>query len=165
MPWGKDLARASASNAGESPLLRNAMHIRIINGPNLDRLGEREPEHYGTEPFPAFLERLQAAYPAHRISLFQSNHEGELIEALRAADGPDSGVVLNAGGYTHTSVAIRDALALMRAPVVEVHVSNVLAREEFRHRSLTAVHCVGVISGFGLEGYRLAVDHLVRRAG
>ncbi len=106
-----------------------------------------------------------AAYPAHRISLFQSNHEGELIEALRAADGPDSGVVLNAGGYTHTSVAIRDALALMRAPVVEVHVSNVLAREEFRHRSLTAVHCVGVISGFGLEGYRLAVDHLVRRAG
>lgn len=141
------------------------MHIRIINGPNLDQLGSREPELYGVRPFGEFLQELKAHAAPDRLSYFQSNHEGELIEALRAADAECDGVVLNAGGYTHTSVALRDALASVSVPVVEVHVSNILAREEFRHRSLLAVHCVGVISGFGLEGYRLAVDHLRRANG
>ncbi len=139
------------------------MHIRIINGPNLDLVGTREPQVYGTRTFAELLPALQGEFPAHVIDLFQSNHEGELIGALRAADAQCGGVVLNAAGYTHTSVAIRDALALLRVPVVEVHISNIHAREDFRLRSLTAVHCAGVISGFGLEGYRMAVDYLLRR--
>lgn len=149
--------------ARECPLLRNAMHIRIINGPNLDLVGTREPAIYGTRTFPDYLRQLQQEYAGHVIDLFQSNHEGELIEALRAAEAQCSGVVLNAGGYSHTSVALRDALAGLKVPVVEVHISNIHAREDFRQRSLTAVHCAGVITGFGLEGYRLAVDHLLRR--
>jgi 3-dehydroquinate dehydratase-2 len=143
--------------------LRIAMHIRIINGPNLDLLGTREPALYGQRTFPDFFRELQGQFPRHVLEHFQSNHEGELIEALRAADALSAGVVLNAAGYSHTSVAIRDALATLKVPVVEVHISNIHAREEFRQRSLTAVHCVGVITGFGLEGYRMAVDHLVRR--
>ncbi|HRO39283.1 MAG TPA: type II 3-dehydroquinate dehydratase [Flavobacteriales bacterium] len=139
------------------------MLIRIINGPNLDLVGTREPEVYGTLTFPDLVHELQQAWPDHRFELFQSNHEGELIEALRAADVESQGVVLNPGGYTHTSVALRDALAMLKVPVVEVHLSNLHGREDFRLRSLTAVHCAGVISGFGMEGYRLAVDHLLRR--
>jgi len=139
------------------------MHIRIINGPNLHLLGTREPALYGDRAFGEVLEELQGAFPGHRIELFQSNVEGELINALHTADGECDAVVLNAAGYSHTSVALRDALATLRIPVVEVHISNIHAREEFRHRSLTAVHCAGVITGFGTEGYRLAVDHLVRR--
>lgn len=139
------------------------MHIRIINGPNLDLLGTREPALYGDRTFAEVLQALQGDFPAHRIELFQSNVEGELINALHAANRECDGVVLNAAGYSHTSVALRDALATLQIPVVEVHISNIHAREEFRHRSLTAVHCVGVISGFGTEGYRMAVDHLVRR--
>lgn len=141
------------------------MHIRIINGPNLDLLGTREPAIYGTRTFADYLRELQTAFTGHVIDHFQSNHEGELIEALRAADKQCGGVVLNAAGYTHSSVAIRDALAALNVPIVEVHISNIHAREEFRQRSLTAVHCVGVVAGFGLEGYRMAVDHLLRRAG
>lgn len=141
------------------------MHIRIINGPNLDLLGTRETDLYGLRSFADFLPELQGLYPGHAIDHFQSNHEGELIEALRKAGAECGGVVLNAAGYSHTSVAIRDALALLQVPVVEVHISNIHAREDFRLRSLTAVHCVGIISGFGLEGYRLAVDHLLRRTG
>lgn len=139
------------------------MLIRIINGPNLDLVGTREPEVYGTRTFPDLVHELQQVWPDHRFELFQSNHEGELIEALRAADAESQGVVLNPGGYTHTSVALRDALAMLKVPVVEVHLSNLHGREDFRLRSLTAVHCAGVISGFGMEGYRLAVDHLLRR--
>lgn len=139
------------------------MHIRIINGPNLDLLGHREPAVYGDTSFEAFLPGLREKYPGITIDYFQSNHEGELIEALRAADGHASGVVFNPGGYAHSSVAIRDALALLSVPVVEVHISNIHAREEFRWHSITAAHCVGIISGFGLEGYRLAVDHLASR--
>ncbi|MBP8823905.1 MAG: type II 3-dehydroquinate dehydratase [Flavobacteriales bacterium] len=139
------------------------MHIRIINGPNLDLLGTREPQVYGTRTFAEFLRELQRGHAAHTIDLYQSNHEGELIEALRAAGAQCGGIVLNAAGYTHTSVAIRDALALVKVPVVEVHISNIHAREDFRLRSLTAVHCAGVITGFGLEGYRMAVDYLLRR--
>lgn len=141
------------------------MHIRIINGPNLDLLGTREPEVYGQRTFREYLDLLRQGHAGHVIDLYQSNVEGELINALRAADAECGGVVLNAAGYTHTSVALRDALATMTVPVVEVHISNIHAREEFRHRSLTAVHCAGVITGFGLEGYRLAVDHLLRRGG
>ncbi len=141
------------------------MHIRIINGPNLDQIGRREPELYGVRSFGDYLKELEAYAAPDRLSYFQSNHEGELIEALRAADTECHGVVLNAGGYTHTSVALRDALAMLSVPVVEVHISNILAREEFRHRSLLAAHCAGMISGFGLEGYRLAVDHLRRAKG
>ncbi|MBS1569277.1 MAG: type II 3-dehydroquinate dehydratase [Bacteroidetes bacterium] len=141
------------------------MHIRVINGPNLDLLGTREPAIYGTRTFADYLRELQAAFPAHSIDHFQSNEEGALINAIRQAGRECSGIVLNAAGYSHTSVAIRDALALSSVPVVEVHISNIHAREEFRHRSLTAVHCVGVITGFGLEGYRMAVDHLLRRTG
>ena len=142
-----------------------SMHIRIINGPNLDLLGTREPAVYGHRSFSEYLLLLQKQQKEHVIDLFQSNVEGELINALRLADEQCDGVVLNAAGYTHTSVALRDALATMKVPVVEVHISNIHAREEFRQRSLTAVHCVGVISGFGLDGYRLAVDHLLRRGG
>ncbi len=141
------------------------MHIRIINGPNLDLLGTREPAIYGTQSFPDYLRELQAEYPNHLIDHVQSNHEGELIEALRQADARCGGVVLNAAGYSHTSVAIRDALAMVQVPVVEVHISNIHAREEFRRTSLTAVHCAGVVAGFGLDGYRLAVDYLLRRGG
>ncbi len=141
------------------------MHIRIINGPNLDLLGTREPATYGTRTFEEYLQLLQQAHVGHVIDLYQSNVEGELINALRTADAECDGVVLNGAGYTHTSVALRDALAMMKVPVVEVHISNIHAREEFRQRSLTAVHCAGVITGFGLEGYRLAVDHLLRRGG
>ena len=141
------------------------MHIRIINGPNLDLLGTREPEIYGSRSFDDYLVELQELFPVHVVDLFQSNVEGELINALRAADAECDGVVLNAAGYSHTSVALRDSLALMRVPVVEVHISNIHAREPFRHTSLTAVHCAGVITGFGLEGYRMAVDHLLRRRG
>lgn len=139
------------------------MHIRIINGPNLDLLGLREPGIYGNRTMADLLPDLRSAFAGHLIDLFQSNEEGALINALRAAEADCGGVVLNAAGYSHTSVAIRDALAVMKVPVVEVHISNIHAREEFRHRSLTAVHCVGVITGFGLEGYRMAVDHLLRR--
>lgn len=141
------------------------MHIRIINGPNLDLLGTREPVVYGHRTFEEYLSLLQQGNADHVIDLYQSNVEGELINALRSADVECEGVVLNAAGYTHTSVALRDALATMKVPVVEVHISNIHAREQFRQRSLTAVHCAGVITGFGLEGYRLAVDHLLRRGG
>lgn len=139
------------------------MHIQIINGPNLDLLGTREPELYGTRSFPEYLRELQEVFPAHTITYTQSNHEGELIEALRKAGAGSDGVVLNAAGYSHTSVAIRDALALLKVPVVEVHISNIHAREEFRRHLLTGMHCAGVITGLGLDGYRLAVDHLLRR--
>lgn len=139
------------------------MHIRIINGPNLDLLGTREPAIYGNRTIAEYLSELRSLHAGHVIDLFQSNEEGALINALRAADAECGGIVLNAAGYSHTSVALRDALAMMKVPVVEVHISNIHAREEFRHRSLTAVYCAGVITGFGLEGYRLAVDHLLRR--
>ena len=131
--------------------------ILIINGPNLNLTGRRETGIYGTTSFEDFLEALRARYPDLSIDLFQSNVEGELIDALQAADGRRTGVILNAGGYTHTSVAIR-------VPVIEVHMSSILAREEFRHTSLLAGVCRGTIMGFGMESYRLAVEALIQRA-
>lgn len=133
----------------------------IINGANLNLLGRRQPEIYGHESFEDYLGALRARYSEHTIDYYQSNIEGELVDALQHAEGNYDGVVLNAGGYTHTSVVLRDAVAAISLPVVEVHISSILAREEFRHLSLIAPVAVGSIMGFGMESYRLAVEHLI----
>ena len=133
------------------------MKILIINGPNLNLLGKREPDIYGTRDFESCLERLRMLFAEDEIGYFQSNIEGELIDAIQQADGVYDGIVLNAGGYTHTSVAISDAIGAVGVPVVEVHISNVLAREEFRHISLIAPRCKGSIMGFGFDSYRLGI--------
>ncbi len=134
------------------------MHIHIINGPNLNLLGIREPGIYGSSPFEKFLEELKATYEIITFSYFQSNVEGELINDLQANGFKADGIILNAGGYTHTSVAIADAIASIRTPVIEVHISNIFAREEYRHVSMIAGKCKGSISGFGMESYRLATE-------
>ncbi len=139
--------------------------ILLLNGPNLNLLGTREPAIYGTRSFEDYLAELRAFFPGNTIDLFQSNLEGELINALQGADADRDGVVMNAAGYTHTSVAIRDTLAGLRVPVVEVHISNIHDREEFRERSITGAKCAGVITGFGLEGYLMAIQFLLRRCG
>lgn len=137
------------------------MKIEIINGPNLNLLGRREPDIYGSCSFDDYLKTLQAAYPDAAIAAFQSNVEGEIINAIQEAGFGCDGIVLNAGGYTHTSVAIRDAVRAVPAPVVEVHISNIHAREEFRRHSLLSPVCLGVIAGFGVDSYRLAVEALM----
>ncbi|MBK8338889.1 MAG: 3-dehydroquinate dehydratase [Flavobacteriales bacterium] len=142
------------------------MHrILILNGPNLDLLGTREPHIYGNRSFEDFLGDLRTAYPEMAFTYAQSNVEGELVAHLRAASQDQDAIILNAAGYSHTSVALRDTIAVLKVPVVEIHISNIHGREDFRHRTLTGAVCAGVITGFGLEGYRLAVDHLLRRAG
>ena len=133
----------------------------IINGANLNMLGVRQPEIYGCESFEGYLEALRNRYPAHTIDYYQSNIEGELVDALQRADLEYDGIILNAGGYTHTSVVIRDAISAISKPVVEVHISQILAREEFRHISLIAPVAVGTITGFGLKSYDLAVKCFV----
>ena len=137
------------------------MKILIINGANLNLLGSRQPEIYGRESFEDYLEALRARYSEHTIDYYQSNIEGEIVDALQRADGLYDAVVLNAGGYTHTSVVIRDAIAAIATPVVEVHISSILAREEFRHVSLIASVVRGSIMGFGMESYRLAVEYII----
>ena len=137
--------------------------ILLLNGPNLNLLGSRETAVYGERSMEECLRDLRTTYPDVELVLQQSNVEGELIDAVQQADGHFDGVVLNAGGYTHTSVALRDAIAAVKVPVVEVHLSNLLAREPFRHVSLTGAVCVGSIMGLGLDGYRLAVAHLLQR--
>ncbi|HEY0978519.1 MAG TPA: type II 3-dehydroquinate dehydratase [Flavobacteriales bacterium] len=139
------------------------MRILIVNGPNLDMLGTREPAIYGDRTFADHLAELRGVFAGHALSHMQSNVEGELINALRDANSSQDAVVLNAAGYSHTSVALRDTIAWLGIPVVEVHISNIHAREEFRERSLTAAKCIGAITGFGLDGYRMAIDHLLRR--
>ena len=134
------------------------MKIQIINGPNLNLLGVREPEVYGQSSFSEYLNRLRGYFPEIEIDYFQSNIEGELINKIQEAGFGCDGIILNAGGYTHTSIAIRDAIKAVPAPVVEVHISNVHAREEFRHQSMLTAVCAGVIAGFGLNSYRLAVE-------
>lgn len=134
------------------------MNIHIINGPNLNLLGVREKSVYGDQNFESYLTDLKAKYSILEISYFQSNVEGEIINKLHEIGFSADGIILNAGGYTHTSVAISDAIAAIQTPVVEVHISNVYAREEFRHVSLMAKHCKGVIAGFGLDSYRLALE-------
>lgn len=133
-------------------------NILIINGPNLNMLGKREPDVYGDQDFESFFEELKDVYTDLNLSYFQSNVEGELIDKIQQADEKVHGVILNAGGYTHTSVAIRDAIAAIKTPVIEVHISNPAAREEFRHNSLISGVAKGVISGFGLDSYILALD-------
>ena len=134
--------------------------INIINGPNLNLLGVRQPEIYGCQSFDDYLAVLRAAFPDVDIDYFQSNVEGEIINQLQVVGFNSDGIVLNAGGYTHTSVAIRDAVAAITAPVIEVHISNIYAREEFRRHSLLSPVCQATICGLGLEGYRYAIDHL-----
>ena len=133
----------------------------IINGANLNLLGRRQPEIYGRESFEDFLGALRARYSGYHIDYYQSNIEGELVNALQASDSNYDGVILNAGGYTHTSVVLRDAIAAISTPVVEVHISSILAREEFRHVSLIAPVVRGSIMGFGMESYRLAVEYII----
>ena len=139
------------------------MKLLIINGPNLNLLGKREPGVYGVASAESIFEGVKNDYPNVDLEYFQSNIEGELIDAIQKADGLFDGVVLNAGGYTHTSVALRDAIAAVGVDVVEVHISNVLSREEFRHTSLIGGVCRGSIAGFGPDSYRLAVDYFVKR--
>ena len=133
----------------------------IINGPNLNLQGRREVSVYGADSFDDCLRSLCKAYPDIEFDYFQSNVEGELIDKLQSVGFSADGIILNAGGYTHTSVAIRDAIAAIDTPVVEVHISNIYAREEFRHQSLLSAVCKGSICGFGLDGYRLAVEALM----
>lgn len=139
------------------------MKIQIINGPNLNLLGMREPEVYGKRSFSDYLEVLKNRYPQVDFSYFQSNVEGEIINQIQESGFVSDGIILNAGGYTHTSVAIRDAVSSIEVPVIEVHISNVHAREEFRRHSMLSAVCAGVILGFGLNSYRLAVEAILTR--
>jgi 3-dehydroquinate dehydratase-2 len=143
------------------------MKLYIINGPNLNRLGTREPSIYGTTTMEQCLNDLRLQYAgAVELEYYQSNVEGFLIDALQAADDAGcDGIVLNAGAYTHTSIALRDCIKSLRVPVIEVHLSNVHAREEFRHKSMLSAVCKGVIAGFGMDSYRLAVEALVNANG
>lgn len=135
--------------------------IQIINGPNLNLLGRREPDVYGTRSFEDYFEDLKSRFPGVELDYFQSNHEGELIDKLHQVGFSCAGIVLNAGAYTHSSLALADALRAITAPVIEVHISNVFKREDFRHRSLLAPACRGSIVGLGLDVYRLAVDAIL----
>ena len=139
------------------------MKYIIINGPNLNLLGIREPTIYGSEGFDTYFSELQGRFPDVALDYFQSNHEGELVSKLQEVGFSYDGIVLNAASYTHTSVAIADAVAAITTPVVEVHISNVYAREAFRHHSYLSRHAAGVIVGCGLDGYRLGVEYLVNR--
>jgi 3-dehydroquinate dehydratase-2 len=136
------------------------MRILILNGPNLNLLGKREKSIYGSQSFESYLELLRPVFEGISIDYFQSNWEGELIDKLHASPGVYEGIVLNAGGYTHTSVALADAIAAIQVPVVEVHISNLLRREEFRHQSLIGPNCIGTVMGFGLDSYRLGIESL-----
>ncbi len=134
------------------------MKVIIINGPNLNLLGTRETDVYGTQTFEEYFNSLKNKYSSLELEYYQSNLEGELINKLHEVGFSYDGLILNAGGYTHTSVALRDAIASIKTPVIEVHISNIFAREQFRHNSLIAPKCIGSISGFGLDSYRLAVE-------
>lgn len=133
----------------------------IINGPNLNLLGKRQPEIYGNITFEDFFKELKSSFESIQLEYYQSNVEGDLVNKLQEVGFSYNGIVFNAGGYTHTSVAIADAVASLDSPTIEVHISNVYAREEFRHQSLMAVHCKGVIAGFGLNSYKLAIEALL----
>lgn len=137
--------------------------IQIINGPNLNLLGKREPSVYGNQSFEAYLTSLQQQYPQITLSYFQSNHEGELIDKIHEVGFEVGGIILNAGAFTHTSVALADAIRAINSPVVEVHISNVFQREEFRHHSFLSPVCKGIISGFGMDSYRLALEYLIKK--
>ena len=139
------------------------MNLLIINGPNLNLLGTREPGIYGKEGMEQCLQTLRARFPKVDIEYYQSNIEGEMINKMQEVGFKYDGIVLNAGGYTHTSVALRDCISAITTPVVEVHISNVHARENFRHHSMLSAVCMGVICGFGLDSYRLAVEAIINK--
>jgi len=140
------------------------MKIIIINGPNLNLLGTREPSVYGNEFFTDYLEKLRSGFPEVTVDYYQSNVEGELITQIQKTGFSHDGIILNAGGYTHTSIAIADAILAVRAPVVEVHISNIFSREEFRNKSIISPYCAGTIGGFGLDSYRLAIQSFLKPA-
>lgn len=137
------------------------MKILIINGPNLNLLGVREPGIYGSETFEDYLKELRSRFPKVELEYYQSNIEGALIDKMQAVGFTYDGIVLNAGAYTHTSVALLDCIRSLRSPVIEVHISNIQAREAFRHQSMITAGCRGIIAGFGLDSYRLAVEALL----
>lgn len=138
--------------------------ILIVNGPNLNLLGVREPSIYGHDSFESYMPQLRADFPDVKIKYYQSNVEGELINKLQEVGFEYDGIVLNAGAYTHTSIALLDCIRSLRCPVVEVHISNVHAREEFRHKSMISAACLGVICGFGLAGYKMAIEGLLAQS-
>lgn len=137
------------------------MKVIIINGPNLNLLGKREPEIYGNTSFEEYFKQLKSKYPAIELEYYQSNVEGELINKLHETGFTYDAIILNAGGYTHTSIAIGDAIASITTPVIEVHISNIYTREEYRQHSLLSKHCKGIICGFGMDSYRLAIESLI----
>jgi 3-dehydroquinate dehydratase II len=137
------------------------MKIAIINGPNLNLIGKREPEIYGAETFGDYFEKLKAIFPSVVFEYFQSNVEGELVDAIQKFGFSADGIVLNPGAYTHTSIAIGDAVAAIKSKVIEVHISNIFDREEFRKHSYVSAKCIGIMSGFGLKGYELATNYLL----
>lgn len=139
------------------------MEILIMNGPNMNLLGRRERSIYGNMSFDTFYEILQDQYPDLNLTYFQSNNEGALIDKLHEVGFTVDGILFNPGGYAHTSIALADAVAAITSPVIEVHISNVFAREEFRHHSYISPNCAGILCGFGLEGYRLGIEHFLRR--
>ena len=139
------------------------MKIQIINGPNINLLGKREPGIYGARSFEDYFMELKSRYPEVEFEYYQSNVEGEMINKLHEVGFDYEGIVLNAGAYTHTSIALQDAIRAISSPVIEVHISNVHQREEFRHKSMISCACVGVICGFGLDSYRLAVEALLAK--
>jgi 3-dehydroquinate dehydratase II len=143
--------------------IKITMKIMIINGPNLNLLGIREKSIYGNEFFEDYLSKLRERYNEIEIDYYQSNVEGEIINKLHETGFSYDAIVLNAGGYTHTSVSIADSVSAINTPVIEVHISNILSRESFRHNSLIAPVCLGSISGFGLDGYRLAIESVINR--
>jgi 3-dehydroquinate dehydratase II len=139
------------------------MRIQIINGPNLNLLGKRETSIYGNQSFEDFLETLKKRFPSMELYYYQSNVEGELINKIHEVGFSFDGIIINAGAYTHTSIAIHDAIGGIKTPTVEVHISNVYAREEFRHKSLITSKCVGMMTGFGMDGYALALEYFKNR--
>ncbi|MFO7822946.1 MAG: type II 3-dehydroquinate dehydratase [Cyclobacterium sp.] len=139
------------------------MKIAIINGPNLNLLGKREPEIYGSSSFEDYFEKLTKKYPELKLSYYQSNVEGELVNRLHEVGFDHDGILMNAGAYTHTSVALSDAIAGIQTPVVEVHISNIYKREEFRHKSIISKECVGMIAGLGLQGYELGLQYFIQK--
>jgi len=140
------------------------MKIQIINGPNLNLLGKREPSVYGNQSFEEFFASLKKRFANIELHYYQSNVEGEIINKLHEVGFSFDGIIINAGAYTHTSVAIHDAIGAIKTPVAEVHISNVYAREEFRHKSLSTSKCVGMITGFGMEGYAMAIEYLTKKS-
>ena len=139
------------------------MHLTIINGPNLNLLGKREPEIYGSKSFEDFLEELKQRFTSVEFDYFQSNHEGALIDKMQDCNGKTDGIIFNGAGLTHYSIALADTIAAIATPVIEVHISNIHAREEYRHKSFTAAKAVGAITGLGLEGYALAVRYFLEK--